>query len=160
MSAQKMLVEDVGDDEILRDFFSRGGSIRMLSDVNSQDLETLYNYAGQLFDVGELDAARNYFYLLVQVDHWCFDYWLGLGMCQQRLASHQEAIFCFSRAGMIEVQDPRSSYFAGISYDLTGNWEYARKAFTAAIRWCAACPQYQQLRRSAEQLLAQCEREE
>ncbi|HBO5144910.1 TPA: SycD/LcrH family type III secretion system chaperone [Pseudomonas aeruginosa] len=159
MPTQEILVEAVSDDEVLRDFFSRGGSIRMLSGVASDDLTTLHNYACQLFDAGELDAARNYFYLLAQVDHWRFEYWLGLGMCQQRLGAHQEAIFCFCRAGMIEVEDPRSSYFAGISYHLTGNQEYACKAFKAAIRWCAARPQYQELRQSVEQLLAQCEQE-
>lgn len=160
MSAQKQMpAEDVSDDQTLRDFFSRGGSIRMLCGAAPGDLETLHNYACQLFDIGELEAARNYFYLLARVDHWRFDYWFGLGMCQQRLGAHQEAIFCFSRSGMIKAQDPRSSYFAGISYDFTGNREYARKAFGAAIKWCAAHPQHQALRRSAEQLLTQCELE-
>lgn len=154
-----MPASDVHDDEVLREFFSRGGSLRMLCGAAPDDLETLCKYASQLFDLGELEAARNYFYLLAQIDHWRFDYWLGLGMCQQRLGAHPEAIFCFSRSGMIEAQDPRSSYFAGISYDLMGNREYARKAFVAAIKWCAANPQHLALRQSAEQLLAQCEPE-
>lgn len=157
MSSQEENIGQPHDDAILREFFARGGSIRMLGDVAATDLQTLHTYACQLFDAGELQGARNYFALLVQLDHWRFDYWLGLGMCQQRLAAHDQALLCFSRAALIDALDPRSSYFAGISYYLTGNREYACKAFNATIKWCAAHPQHQALRQSAQQMLGQCE---
>ncbi|AOJ71475.1 MULTISPECIES: SycD/LcrH family type III secretion system chaperone [Burkholderia] len=151
------------DHAVLQRFFASGGSIRMLADVERRDLDTLYAYATQLLDAGELHAARNFLLMLARVDHWNFDYWFALGLCQQRLASHDEAIFCFSRAGMIRVDDPRASYHAGVSYRLAGNSDYAAKAFRAALGWCGERGEHSELKaRAARQLAqcAQCEREE
>ncbi|WP_108034056.1 MULTISPECIES: SycD/LcrH family type III secretion system chaperone [Burkholderia] len=147
------------DHVVLQRFFASGGSIRMLADVERRDLDTLYAYATQLFDMGELHAARNFFLMLARVDHWNFDYWFALGLCQQRLARHDEAIFCFSRAGMIGVDDPRASYHAGVSYRLAGNLDYAAKAFRAALNWCGERDGHRDIKANAMQQLAQCEGE-
>lgn len=144
------------DQEVLRHFFSRGGSIRMLADIQKDDIEQLYAYASQLFEAGDVAAARNIYYMLVRIDHWNFDCWLALGLCNQRLDRHEEAVGCFSHSAMITVDDPRSAYFAGISHSLLGHIECARKAFNAAIMWCNQQPKHAVLQRSAAQLLAHC----
>ncbi|MGC0154706.1 SycD/LcrH family type III secretion system chaperone [Chromobacterium vaccinii] len=143
------------DDEVFRHFFARGGSLRLLADIQGEDLESLYGYARQLFDGGDIAAARNVYQLLSTLDHWNFDYLLALGLCHQRLGEHNEAVVCFGRAGMIKVDDPRAAFFAGISYRLDGNAEYAGKAFNAAINWCGDQIDYQQIKASAVSMLAQ-----
>ena len=148
------------DHEVLQRFFASGGSIRMLADVDRRDMNTLFAYATQLFDAGDLNAAHKFFFMLARLDHWNFDYWFSLGLCYQRLAQHDEAIFCFSRAGMINVDDPRPACFAGISYRLVGNVEYAIKAFRAALNWCGDRDAYRDIKVNALQQLANCEREE
>ncbi len=147
------------DHEVLQQFFSRGGSLRMLASVDQNDMDLLYAYATQMYEAGEAEAARNFYFMLARIDHWNFDYWFSLGLCYQRLSQHEEAIFCFSRSGMIKVDDPRSSFFAGVSYRLLGNMEYARKALNAALKWCGERADYQDIRQSAAQLLAHCELE-
>lgn len=151
-SSQTMDQQD--DHEVLQKFFARGGSIRMLADIEQGDMDQLYAYANQLFAADEISGARNFYFMLARIDHWNFDYWLALGLCYQRLNEHEEAVFCFSRAGMITVDDPRSSFFAGISYRLLGNNEYARTALNAALKWCSQHPEYDEIRHSAAQLLA------
>jgi secretion system chaperone SscA len=145
--------------QVLQRFFSRGGSIRMLADIDLADVEILNTYATQLFESGQIEGARNIYLVLVSVDQWHFDCHLALGRCYQRLEQHEEAIYCFSRSGAIKVDDPRSSYFAGISYRITGNLEYASKAFNAAIRWCGSRGEHDELKREATQLLALCVKE-
>lgn len=49
---------------------------------------------------------------------------------------HEEALFCFSRSGQINIEDPRSAYLAGKSYLALNNTLYAKRAFQAAIRVC------------------------
>jgi secretion system chaperone SscA len=144
------------DQEVLQHFFSRGGSIRMLMDIQKDDVEHLYAYATQLFEAGDIPAARNIYYVLVRIDHWNFNCWLALGLCNQRLGRHEEAVGCFSRSGMITADDPRSAYFAGISHSLLGHVKCARKAFNAAIQWCNQQPEHEEMQRSAAQLLAHC----
>lgn len=144
------------DQEVLQHFFARGGSIRMLADIKKHDVEQLYAYATQLFEAGDVPSARNIYYMLVRIDQWNFDCWLALGLCNQRLGRHEEAVGCFSHAAMITVDDPRSAYFAGISHSLLGHIECARKAFNAAIKWCNQRPEHEVMQRSAAQLLAHC----
>ncbi|EIP87800.1 type III secretion system CesD protein [Burkholderia humptydooensis MSMB43] len=145
--------------EVLQQFFASGGSIRMLVDVDKQDMDTMFVFAGQLFDAGDWAAARNVYFMLARIDHWKFDYWFWLGICYQRLGQHDEAIFCLSRAGMIHIDDPRSSYHAGISYLVAGNLDYARKAFNAARNWCGEVPDHRALKADIEQHLALCDQE-
>lgn len=144
------------DQDVLRQFFARGGSIRMLADIQKDDVEQLYSYATQLFDAGDIAASRNIYYMLVRIDHWNFDCWLALGLCNQRLNRHEEAVGCFVQSGLIKVEDPRSAYFAGISQSLLGHVDGARKAFNAAIKWCNQRPEHEMMQRSAAQLLAHC----
>lgn len=141
------------NDDVLQRFFSRGGSLRMLTDIDDQDLVQLYSYAGQLFAAGEFVASRNFYQLLSTFDHWNYDYLLGLGLSHQRLSAHEEAISCFARAGMITIDDPRAAFFAGLSYRLVGNEAYARKAFNAAIMWCGEQSHYQEIKGNAERML-------
>lgn len=158
MSNTPLYDQPAGDD-ILPQFFARGGALRMLADIQIQDLQQLYGYANQLFQGGEIAAAKNFYYLLSCMDHWNFDYQLALGLCHQRLSEHEQAIACFSRAGMIKVDDPRAAFFAGLSYQMHGNTEYANKALRAAITWCGVQVEYQPLRDSALKIMAQCQQE-
>jgi secretion system chaperone SscA len=141
---------------VLREFFSRGGSVRMLTDVDERDLELLYAHATALFDANEFAGARNHYLLLSRLDHWNFDYWFALGLCHQRLGEHADAILSMSRAAMIRLDDPRPPFFTGVSCRLLGNADSARKAFEAALQWCGQLPQHAALRESAEEQLALC----
>lgn len=143
-------------DDVLKNFLMRGGSIRMLQDIDPSDLDQVYAYATQLFEAEAFKSAKQFYYLLARLDHWNFDYWLALGLSCQRLSQHDEALFCFSRAGMIRIDDPRGAFFAGISYQALGNTVYARKAFNAAIRWCGRDAASEPMRRAAAQSLAYC----
>ncbi|MBK5415404.1 SycD/LcrH family type III secretion system chaperone [Pseudomonas sp. TH31] len=144
------------DHEVLQYFFARGGSIRMLADIQQADIDRLYAYATQLFSSDDIPAARNIYIVLVRIDHWNFDCWLALGLCNQRLGLHAEAISSFGRAGMITVGDPRSAYLAGISHSLLGQVVCARKAFNAAIKWCNQQPEHEAIQHSAALMLARC----
>ncbi|MBB6155178.1 secretion system chaperone SscA [Pseudomonas sp. JAI115] len=154
------------EQQVLQHFFARGGSLRMLADIQKEDIEQLYGYATHLFESGDIAAARNIYYMVSRIDQWHFDGWLALGLCNQRLGRHEEAVSCLARSGMIRVDDPRSAYFAAISHTLLGQVECARKALQSAILWCKGRTEHQamlrsaeQMLRSAEQMLAECAQE-
>ncbi|CAH0536014.1 SycD/LcrH family type III secretion system chaperone [Vibrio marisflavi] len=142
------------DEKSIVEFFQRGGSMKILCDMDESSLDTIYNYAFQLFETGQTAEAYRHFYFLASMDQWNFDYLLALGICCQRMGEHEQAIYCFSRSGQRELADPRSSYYAGISYQCLGNKSYARKAFNAAVRWCSDKPEYQQLKSKVSAALA------
>lgn len=128
--------------EFIRDFIARGGNYAMLNGIDQSQLDQVHAYASQLFEDGNYEGAKRYYILLISLSHRNFDYFLALGMCCQFLAQYHEAIIYFSRAGLLRIYDPRSSYFAGICYQLIGNPDMAKKAFAASLKWCAAKPEY------------------
>ncbi|MBU2898921.1 CesD/SycD/LcrH family type III secretion system chaperone [Vibrio hepatarius] len=120
----------------LQAFLHQGGSLRMLADTDPKDLNILYRYGTQLMNYSDYEGAKRIFYLLMKIDQWNFDYFFSLGTSCQQLGEHEEAIFCFGRSGIINVEDPRSPYYAGKSYHAVGNIDYAVKSYKAAIRVC------------------------
>ncbi|WP_108651893.1 SycD/LcrH family type III secretion system chaperone [Dongshaea marina] len=142
------------DQKLLDDFLARGGSMKILCEMDESALNTIYNYAYQIFESGQISEAQRLFYFLSNMDQWNFDYLLALGICYQRLGEHEQALYCFSRSGQREISDPRSSYYAGLSYQQLGNAEYAKKAFDASVRWCSDKPEYQDLKPKVSAALA------
>ncbi|MGF1740051.1 SycD/LcrH family type III secretion system chaperone [Vibrio profundum] len=128
------------------EFMNRGGSLKILCELDESALDSVYNYAFHLFESEQIEEAHRLFYFLANMDQWNFDYLLALGICYQKMGEHEQAIYCFSRSGQKEISDPRSSYYAGLSYQCLGNKEYSRKAFNASVRWCSDKPEYQDLK--------------
>ncbi|VVD60017.1 CesD/SycD/LcrH family type III secretion system chaperone [Pandoraea iniqua] len=135
-------------------FFENGGALRMLADLDEADLARVRAHACQRFAEGKIAAAQRVYFVLATLDQWSFDDWFGLGLCYQRLGQHEQALPCFAKAGVIRSSDPRAPYLAGLSYERTGNREFAIKAYRATLRLCAAEPQHAALARSAS---ARCE---
>ncbi|QHB31001.1 CesD/SycD/LcrH family type III secretion system chaperone [Yersinia canariae] len=140
-------------DEVIN-FMRRGGSLRMLAKMNPQDLALVYEYTVQLCQGGEYDSAKRLLNLLVRLDHWNFSYWLTLGLCYQQTADFHQAIYSFSRAGQIQVDDPRPSCFAAECYVACGNRDYAEKAFRTSLNWCHSHTEWTQVKQQVERGLA------
>ncbi len=140
--------------DVVINFMRRGGSLRMLAKMNPQDLALVYEYAVQLCQGGEYDSAKRLLNLLIQLDHWNFSYWLTLGLCYQQTVDLHQSIYCFSRAGQIQIDDPRPSCLAGECYLACGNTDYAKKAFRMALNWCNSHPEWVEVQQQAERGLA------
>lgn len=135
-----MSVQD--DLTTVQDFFNQGGTLQALLNLEPVDMDYVYAYAYQLFNAGDYAGAKRFYLLLVRLSHWQYDYWLALGLCCQRLEEHEEALFCFSQAGVLRLDDPKPAYLAGLSYTLSARPDMAVKAFQSALKWCANRPQH------------------
>lgn len=153
-------MSEQNDLDTVRDFFQQGGTLQALVGLEPDDLDRVYAYACQLFDAGDYAGAKRFYLLLARLSHWQFDYWLALGLTCQRLSEHEEAVFCFGQAGLLRLDDPRPAYLAGLSHQLAGNPAQARKAFTAALRWCAARPEHAALKAEVQSQAALLPQEE
>lgn len=134
-------------------YMAGGGSLRQLFHIDPLDLEVLYAYGCKRYREGDYEGARQIYLALVTIDPRAFDYWLALGLAMQKMQRHDEAIACFARTAKMRLFDPRSSFFAGVSFQLQGDLEHAREAFGAAIKWCGRQQEYRELREQAEQAL-------
>ncbi|MBX9477183.1 SycD/LcrH family type III secretion system chaperone [Yersinia enterocolitica] len=140
--------------DVVINFMRRGGSLRMLTKMNPQDLALVYEYTIQLCQGGEYNSAKQLLNLLVRLDHWNFSYWLTLGSCYQQTADFHQAIYCFSRAGQIQVDDPRPSCSAAECYVACNNQVYAEKAFRMSLNWSHSHTKWTEVKQQAERGLA------
>nr|WP_250189711.1 SycD/LcrH family type III secretion system chaperone [Escherichia coli] len=117
----------------------------------------LHSYAYTAYQSGDVITARNLFHLLTYLEHWNYDYTLSLGLCHQRLSNHEDAQLCFARCATLVMQDPRASYYSGISYLLVGNKKMAKKAFKACLMWCNEKEKYTTYKENIKKLLGNTE---
>lgn len=136
--------------DVLVNFMRHGGSLHMLAKMDPKDLALLYAYSLQLYEGGEYESAKSLLNLLIRLDHWNFSYWQTLGQCYQQVAEYHQAIYCFSRAGQICVDNPLPACCAGECYSACGNQSYAKKTFLAALNWCHVHPEMTDIRERAE----------
>ncbi|MBC8654962.1 CesD/SycD/LcrH family type III secretion system chaperone [Providencia vermicola] len=115
----------------LQHFLARGGSLKLIAGLDSQQLERLYAYANQLFNANDFSAARNIYYLLTCLEQWNPENLLALGLCHQRLGEHENAINNFVRAGTIKIDDPPRNYIiTRKNYILCKNVNIANRIMT------------------------------
>lgn len=141
--------------DTLQQFLNRGGSLKMLAETEQHDLNTLYQYALQLMACHDFEAAKRILHLLMRLDHWSYDYNFNLGLCYQQTQAHEEAIFCFGRAGTIQVNTPYPAYQAALSYIHLGNHAVAKNALESANIWCHNHAHYADIKVKVDEQLSQ-----
>ncbi|EBP0437717.1 CesD/SycD/LcrH family type III secretion system chaperone [Salmonella enterica] len=137
------------------DYYNNGGTLASLTNLTQRDLDDLQAYAYTCYQSGDIISARNIYHLLAYLEHWNYDYTLSLGLCHQRLSNHEEAQLCFARCATLVMQDPRASYYSGISYIVTGDKKMAKKAFKACLMWCNGNEDYSMYAENIKKILAQ-----
>ncbi|WP_133405624.1 SycD/LcrH family type III secretion system chaperone [Parashewanella tropica] len=145
--------------DVLQNFIEQGGTLKMLADVDDEELGTLYQYSLQLVGCRDYEGAKRILYLLFRIDSWNYDYCFNLAQVYQHLGEHHEAIYLFGRAGMIQVDNPMPAFQAGQSYLACKNYEFAEKSFNASIRWSEGRPQFAELEANAQFALEQLAKE-
>lgn len=152
---EQQTIEPPADVDLLAQaYFARGGTLRELLGMGRGRLELLYAYACRRYAEQDWEGARQIYMALVVMDAECFEYWLALGMCLQRMQRHEQAIACFAHTAVKRLDDPRSSYLAALSFLVLGNVAQATDALAAAVKWCGNRRQYAELRTVAARLLA------
>ncbi len=134
-------------------YFAEGGTLRGLFGLDAVALETLYGYACERYEASDHEGARQIFFALTAIDPHCYDYWLSLGLCLQKLHRHDEAIYCFVRSAGLRMWEPQPPYLSAVSLQLCGEYGKAAEAYEATIKWCGQQTEYQELRGLAEQAL-------
>jgi len=153
---------------MLAELLEKISDIHTRAGIKPEDMSTLYAYACQSADRGDLKSADQLLYALLLLDASNFDYSLALGLCRQKQGLQKEALFYFLRANGIKNTDPRPFYHAASSHQKLGDVDSARRALLATIQcnlgvdgspadaesqsYRAQC---QALQQKAQQLLAQ-----
>ena len=140
-------------EEMLTDFFSRGGTFRELKNLSEETMEAVYSVAYNLYQGGKYDEAVKVFQFLCFYDHYSAKYYLGLGACRMMQKEYEQAINCFSFAATVDMTDPRAVLYIGDCNLAMNNEESARISYELAFEWAGSQKEYAKEKQRAQNML-------
>ncbi|MFK0570976.1 SycD/LcrH family type III secretion system chaperone [Endozoicomonas sp.] len=131
-------------ENMLLDFFGKGGTFKDLKNMSDDAMEAIYSVAYNLYQGGKYEEAQKIFQFLCFYDHFNRKYFLGLGACQQMQKQYDNAIEIFSFATILDSDDPRPMIYIGDCHMAKGDKEKAQVAYETSIEWASDGSEYAQ----------------
>ena len=131
-------------DDLLADYFSRGGTFKELKNLSDDSMEAIYSVAFNLYQGGRYDEAKKVFQFLCFYDHYNKKYFLGLGACQMMQQDFETAVELFSFASALDTDDPRAMLYIGDCHMAMGKPAAAKVAYETAAEWAGDQEEYRE----------------
>ena len=135
MNNKEMDFSQENVDDMLADYFSRGGTFKELKNLTDESMEAIYSVAFNLYQGGRYDEAKKVFQFLCFYDHYEKKYFLGLGACQMMEQEFETAVELFSFASALDTDDPRAMLYIGDCHMAMGKPAAAKLAYETAVKW-------------------------
>lgn len=140
-------------EEVLMEFFGKGGTFKDLKNMSDDAMEAIYSVAYNLYQGGKYEEARKVFQFLCFYDHFNRKYFMGLGACQQMMKEYENAIEIFSFATILDSDDPRPMLYIGDCHLAMGNKDEAKTAYETAIEWAGSRDEFAEDKERAQNML-------
>ncbi len=141
-------------DDMLADYFSRGGTFKELKNLSDESMEAIYSVAFNLYQGGRYDEAKKVFQFLCFYDHFNKKYFLGLGACQMMEQDFETAVELFSFASALDTDDPRAMLYIGDCQMAMGKPAAAKVAYETAVKWAGDQAEYKDEQIRAQNMAA------
>ena len=132
---------------------SEGTTLKVLKEISDDQMEAIYSLAYQDYQAGKYERSAKLFRILALLDHFNVKYVLGHAAVQKKLSNHTQAVFLYSCAYLLDSNDVRIPYYAGICHMEMGNYVEAESAFYLASSMVAEKEEYQSYVERAASLL-------
>ncbi|WP_236631464.1 SycD/LcrH family type III secretion system chaperone [Endozoicomonas numazuensis] len=144
-----------GDDleDMLIEFFGKGGTFKDLKNMSDDAMEAIYSVAYNLYQGGKYEEAQKVFQFLCFYDHFNRKYFMGLGACQQMMKEYDNAIEIFTFATVLDSDDPRPMIYIADCHLAMGDKEKAKMSYETAIEWAGSASCYEDEKQRAQNML-------
>lgn len=153
MDKEKLNQNDEQVEEMLTEFFGKGGTFKDLKNMSDDAMEAIYSVAYNLYQGGKYEEAQKVFQFLCFYDHFNRKYFMGLGACQQMMKEYENAIEIFSFATILDSDDPRPMLYIGDCHLAMGSKDEAQAAYETAIEWAGAKEEFAEDKERAHSML-------
>lgn len=141
--------------DIVVDMLTRGATLGDAHGIDDKDLETIYHLGHGLYGNGRYEEARQVFGFLSLYNHLEHKYALGLGACCQMLKDYEDAVDAYSRAAILDVEDPRAPMHAAQCFLSLKQPDQAESALHAAVSFAGKNPRWAEIATRANKMLGQ-----
>ncbi len=141
-------------DDMLADYFSRGGTFKELKNLSEESMEAIYSVAFNLYQGGRYEESKKVFQFLCFYDHYNKKYFLGLGACQMMEQDFETAVELFSFASALDTDDPRAMLYIGDCHMAMGKPAAAKVAYETAADWAGGQEEFKSEQTRASNMAA------
>lgn len=100
--------------------------------ISDESMHSFYQLGEHYSSIGEIQKAKDIFYLLLMLDAEMATYWVALGFCFQQEGAYSEALECYNQGEQVNPQHPAPYLYCGSCYLEIGEKEKAQEEFEQA----------------------------
>lgn len=144
-------LEKLRDPDLLRKKISEGKVLQEIIGYSAATMEKFYFVAYKLFQHQQYQEAADAFIFLTTLNPYIYNYWLGLGMCEQLLKREEAALIAYATAILINVENPVPHYHSASCYNELKDQGNALASLELAIMYCEDKVEFTSLKKHAEE---------
>lgn len=145
----KDALEKLKDPELLRRKINEGKVLQEIIGYTPETMEKFYQIAYNLFQHQHYQEAGDAFIFLTTLNPYVYNYWLGLGMCEQLCNKFDGALIAYATSILIQVENPISHYHSATCYEALNDPGNAIASLELAIMYAGEKPEYETIKRHA-----------
>ena len=146
----KEALDKLKDPDLLRRKINEGKVLQEIIGYNPETMEKFYQVAYKLFQHQQYQEAGDAFIFLTTLNPYVFNYWLGLGMCEQLCNKYDGALIAYATSILIQVDNPVSHYHSAACYLAMNDEGNAIASLELAIFYSREKPEYEGIKKHAE----------
>ncbi|CRX38417.1 SycD/LcrH family type III secretion system chaperone [Estrella lausannensis] len=145
----KEIKERLKDPDVFRQHILEGKSLQEILGFDDGRLELFYQKASSLYGENRFQEAREAFTFLTTLNPFVANFWVGLGMAEQRLEEFNGALLAFAMAMMADSLSPLPHYHTALCYRSLGDHENALSSLDLALMRVMGNEEWRTLREKA-----------
>lgn len=145
----KEALEKLKDPELLRRKINEGKVLQEIIGYSPETMEKFYQIAYKLFQHQQYQEAADAFIFLTTLNPYVFNYWLGLGMCEQLCGKFDGALIAYATSILINVTNPIPQYHSSACYKALNDSGNAIASLELAILYAGEKPEFDSIKKHA-----------
>lgn len=147
----KDALDKLRDPELLRRKINEGKVLQEIIGYTAETMEKFYQIAFKLFQHQQYQEAGDAFIFLTTLNPYVYNYWLGLGMCEQLSNRFDGALIAYATAILIKVENPVPHYHSATCYEALNDYGNALASLELAVLYAGDNPEYAAIKKHAIQ---------
>lgn len=151
--------ERLQDPDVFRQHILEGKSLQEILGFDDGRMELFYKKASALYSENKFQEAREAFTFLTTLNPFVANFWVGLGMAEQRLEEFNGALLAFAMAMMADSLSPLPHYHTALCYRSLGQHDNALGSIDLALMRAEGMDEWVVLKQKAVALKARVKEE-
>ena len=128
--------EKLQNPDVFEQHITEGKPLQEILEFSDETIEIFYQQANALYQNHNYIEAIEAFTFLTTINPFIVNFWIGLGMSEQRLEEYGNAFLAYSMAMMVDASNPMPHYQTALCYRALMQPENALESLELALLHC------------------------